>query len=84
MEAVLFSVLKASFQGSVVIAAVLLLRLVLKRAPKNLFCLLWLLAGLRLMLPFEIESSLSLQPDYTPAPQAICVKGSWQPLRAAS
>ena len=64
MTAVFYDVLKASFQGSVVILAVMALRLVLKKAPKSLFCLLWLLAGLRLALPFEIHSSLSLQPDY--------------------
>ena len=58
----LFSaLLKASFQGSIVISAVLILRLLLKNAPKSVFCLLWLLAGLRLVLPFEIESSFSLQ-----------------------
>ena len=63
MTEVFYAVLKASFQGSIVILAVMALRLVLKKAPKSLFCLLWLLAGLRLALPFEIQSSLSLQPQ---------------------
>ena len=57
------NVLSASFYGSIVIAAVLVLRLVLKKAPKKYVCLLWTLAGLRLLCPFEIESSFSLQPD---------------------
>ena len=39
-----------------------LLRFLLKKAPKSLFCLLWLLAGLRLVMLFEIPSPLSLQP----------------------
>ena len=65
MTEVFDAILKASFQGSIVILAVLVLRLLLKRAPKSLFCLLWLLAGLRLALPFEIQSSLSLQPNYS-------------------
>ena len=56
------AIFKASFQGSIVILAVLALRLLLKKAPKSLFCLLWLLAGLRLALPFEIQSPFSLQP----------------------
>ena len=64
MTEAFYAVLKASFQGSIVILAVLLLRLVLKKAPKSVFCLLWLLAGARLALPFEIESNLSLQPEY--------------------
>ena len=71
----LFSaLLKASFQGSIVIVAVLILRLLLKNAPKSVFCLLWLLAGLRLVLPFEIESSFSLQPRLDEAPLSIQVQ----------
>ena len=62
MTEVFYAILKASFQGSIVILAVLALRCLLKKAPKSLFCLLWLLAGLRLVLPFEIQSRLSLQP----------------------
>ncbi len=71
MTALFYAVLKASFQGSIVILAVLALRLVLRKAPKSLFCLLWLLAGLRLALPFEIQSSLSLQPNYDFAAQNV-------------
>lgn len=56
------NMLNASFQGSVVIAAVFALRLVLKKAPKKYICLLWILAGIRLLMPFSIESNLSLQP----------------------
>ena len=56
------AILKASFQGSIVILAVVALRFLLKKAPKSLFCLLWLLAGLRLVMLFEIQSPLSLQP----------------------
>ena len=53
----------ASFHGSIVIAAILLLRLVLKKAPRKFVCMLWLLAFLRLLMPFEIQSQLSLQPE---------------------
>ena len=71
MTDLFYAILKSSFQGSIVILAVVLLRLLLKKTPKSVFCLLWLLAGLRLVLPFEIQSHLSLQPDYTPAAQAV-------------
>ena len=57
------NVLTASFYGSIVILAVLLLRLLLKKTPKKFLCLLWLLAGIRLLMPFEIRSDFSLQPD---------------------
>lgn len=62
MEEVFQNVLTASFHGSIVIAAVLVLRLALKKTPKKFLCLLWLLAGIRLLMPFEIRSDLSLQP----------------------
>lgn len=54
------NVLTASFHGSIVILVVMLLRLVLKKTPKKFFCMLWLLAGVRLLMPFEIQSSMSL------------------------
>ena len=57
------NVLTASFHGSIVILAVILLRLLLKKTPKKFLCFLWLLAGIRLLMPFEIQSVLSLQPD---------------------
>lgn len=57
------NVVTASFHGSIVIAAVILLRLLLKKAPKKFLCFLWLLAGIRLLMPFEIRSELSLQPE---------------------
>ncbi len=63
MEAVFQNVLTASFHGSIVIAVVLILRLFLRKTPKKFLCLLWLLAGLRLLMPFEIKSELSLQPE---------------------
>lgn len=66
MNALFYSVLNASFHGSIVIAAVLLLRLLLRKAPKKYLCYLWLLAGLRLLMPFEIQSELSLQPQSVP------------------
>lgn len=67
MKGIFLNVLDASLYGSIVILVVLLLRLVLKKAPKSVFCLLWFMAGVRLMLPFEIESSFSLQPRLEPA-----------------
>lgn len=70
MKALFFNMLSASFYGSIVILAVLILRLVLKKAPRAVICLLWLLAGIRLMLPFAIESRLSLQPDVAEFDQA--------------
>ena len=68
------NVLTASFHGSIVIVAVLLLRLVLKKTPKKFLCLLWLLAGIRLLMPFEIRSDLSLQPEVEDIPYVAEVR----------
>ena len=65
MERFLQNLLTASIHGSILIFAVLLLRLVLLKTPKKYICFLWLLAGIRLLLPIEIRSDLSLQPEFT-------------------
>ncbi len=60
---VLFAMfLQASIFGSLIILLILLLRILLRKAPRKIICLLWLLAALRLLLPFQLESQLSLQP----------------------
>ena len=68
------NVLTASVHGSIVIVAVLLLRLVLKKTPKKFLCFLWLLAGIRLLMPFEIRSDLSLQPQVEDIPYVAEVR----------
>ena len=74
MAALFQNVLTASFHGSIVIVAVLLLRLMLKKTPKKFLCLLWLLAGVRLLMPFEIKSDLSLQPQVEDIPYVAEVR----------
>lgn len=66
MTPLMQNLLTASFHGSVVICAVLLLRLILNKAPKRVICALWMLAFIRLLMPFQLESSLSLQPEAIP------------------
>ncbi len=55
------SLLQMSFYGAVIILAVLLLRAAtLHRLPKNTFLILWGIALLRLLVPFEIASGYSV------------------------
>ncbi|MBP3578698.1 MAG: hypothetical protein J6K15_11350, partial [Lachnospiraceae bacterium] len=54
-----------SLQGCVLILIVLLARLLLKKYPKILSYSLWALVGIRLLCPVFIESSVSLQPDFS-------------------
>ena len=64
MSEFLRNLLTASIHGSVVILAVIFLRLILRKTPKKYICLMWLLAGIRLLLPIEIRSDFSLQPEF--------------------
>ncbi len=70
--------LNMSITASWMIVAVMILRLILRRAPKYIRCLLWCMVGIRLLCPFSIESAWSLIPTtevvtqellYSPEPQ---------------
>ena len=63
MAAVFLKLLNLSISASWLVLTVLALRLVLRRAPKWVNVLLWGIVALRLMLPFSIESALSLIPS---------------------
>lgn len=63
MSGTFLKLLNLSISASWLVLVVLALRLVLKRAPKWVNVLLWGMVALRLMLPFSIESALSLIPS---------------------
>lgn len=63
MEAVFIKVLNMSISAGWLILAVMLLRLLLKKAPKWISVVLWGLVGLRLVFPFSLQSVLSLIPS---------------------
>ena len=63
MSVIFLKLLNLSISASWLVLVVLALRLVLKRAPKWVDVLLWGMVALRLMLPFSIESALSLIPS---------------------
>lgn len=71
MNALLLKLVNMSLTAGWLVLAVVLLRLALKKAPKWLHCALWGLVALRLVLPFSLESALSLIPSADPLPQAI-------------
>ena len=63
MSGIFLKLLNLSISASWLVLVVLALRLVLKRVPKWVNVLLWGMVALRLMLPFSIESALSLIPS---------------------
>ena len=65
MEALFVNVLNMSITAGYVVIAVVLLRLLLRKAPKRYLCLLWGLVAFRLLCPFSVESVLSLIPSAT-------------------
>lgn len=71
MEAVFLKLVNLSLAAGWFVLAVAALRLLFRKAPRWVSCLLWGLVAVRLMLPFSIESSLSLIPSARPLPQEI-------------
>ena len=67
------NILNASIAASWMVLAVILLRLILKKAPRWTHVALWGLVAVRLLLPFSIESPFSLIPSTETVPQAILV-----------
>ncbi|MBQ7965767.1 MAG: hypothetical protein IJ331_06775 [Ruminococcus sp.] len=65
MTALLEKIFSLSITASFLMVAVMVLRLLLKKSPKGMRYFLWAMVGLRLILPFEIESPFSVLPSKT-------------------
>lgn len=63
MNAVFIKILDMSIKACWLIVVVILIRLLLKKAPKYIRCILWALVAVKLVFPFSIESGLSLVPE---------------------
>ena len=71
MSALFLTVLNLSINASWLILAVIVARLLLRKAPKWISCLLWALVAVRLLVPFSLESALSLLPSGRVVPENI-------------
>ncbi len=63
--------LNMSISASWLVLAVILLRVLFRKAPKWISCLLWSIVALRLIIPFSFESVFSLIPSAEVIPQNI-------------
>ena len=63
MGEIFTSLLNISVTAGYIILAALLVRMIFRNMPRKYVCLLWGIAGIRLVLPFSIESALSLVPS---------------------
>ena len=71
MNEFFLKIINMSISASWLIFAVLILRLVLKKAPKWVNVLLWGIVAIRLICPFSFESALSLIPSAETFPKKI-------------
>lgn len=63
MEKLFINIFQMSVSASYLILAVLIVRFLLRKAPKSMRSFLWLLVGIRLVIPFSVESVFSLIPS---------------------
>ena len=73
MTAIFLKLLNMSIAASWLVLAVIVLRVCLKKAPSWIVCLLWGIVALRLLMPFTLESDLSLIPSAEVIPMDMAV-----------
>ena len=79
MGEIFLKLLNMSITASWIILAVLGIRLLFRRIPKWITCLLWGVVAIRLIFPFSIESVFSLQPSAEPIRTSTMVEGELIP-----
>ena len=62
MQSVFLKILSIGMNASWMILAILCLRIVFWKSPKWIACFMWFLVGIRLLCPYNIESTISLVP----------------------
>ncbi len=73
MSSLLIKLINMSISASWLVLAVACIRLLFKKAPRKLFCALWALVAIRLVVPFAPESGVSLVPSGETIPEEILV-----------
>lgn len=71
MSDIFLRIVELSWQAGVLALVVMAARLVLRRAPKWAICMLWALVAVRLVLPFSLQSPVSLQAEQSPVTAAL-------------
>lgn len=71
MNHIFIEILNNSLITSLLIIAVIIVRMIIKKAPKWFSCVLWGLVAIKLVFPFSIESVFSLVPSSKPIPSDI-------------
>jgi len=79
MGDIFLKLLNMSITAGWLILAVLCVRLLFRKMPKWMNCLLWGVVAARLLIPFSIESEYSLQPSAEPIQSHTMVEGDIVP-----
>lgn len=71
MDSLFLNLLNISITAGWIVLAVIAIRLLFKKAPKYISCLLWIIVAIRLVCPFSFESVLSLIPSTQTIPETV-------------
>lgn len=74
MDQIFNQILNNAILASYLILIVILVRTLLKKAPKWIPCVLWAIVAIRLVCPISLESALSLIPNAKPIPETIAME----------
>lgn len=75
MDNIFLKLLNMSIVAGWLIFAVFCIRLIFRRMPKWVNCLLWGIVAIRLICPFSIESPFSILPSAEPIQSSTIVEG---------
>lgn len=76
MENVFLQILNNAITVSILILVIMLVRVLCRKMPKWITCLLWILVAAKLMMPFSVESIFSLVPTSEPIPAGIAMESN--------
>lgn len=76
MTDIFIQIINMSINAAWLVLAVVIFRLIFKKAPKYISVCLWALVGLRLLLPISFETTLSLIPSAQTVPSDIVYSGT--------
>lgn len=76
MERIFISVLNNSITVSALIIAIIVVRVLGKKMPKWITCMLWIIVAVKLVVPIKFESALSLIPAGEPISTTVVMENS--------
>ena len=78
MEQLFIGILNNAITVSALIIAIIIVRALGKKMPKWISCMLWMIVAIKLVVPIQFESALSLIPSGKPIPANIVMESNPQ------